>query len=184
MEKFRSRNFNLVLYSEDESHRQAIDYIKKNCDYAMILHDMDTYEDTGELKKSHYHVVVRFPNAKWSTSFANDLGIGENYLEECRSLKRSLLYLIHFYDENKYQYDVDDVTGSLKKRLQEILTNSDKTENEKMQDLISYIDNFDNFIEMSQFIRYCVSIGYTDVCRRDYQLLTSIIIEHNSKYRS
>lgn len=53
-----------------------------------------------------------------------------------------------------------------------------------MQDLISYIDNFDSFIEMSQFIRYCVSIGYTDVCRRDYQLLYSIILEHNSKYRS
>ena len=141
MEKFRSRNFNLVLYDEDESHKNALDYIEKNCDYAMILHDMDTNE-IGEIKKAHYHVVLRFPNAKWSTSLANDLGIGENYIEECRSLKRSLLYLIHYYDEDKYQYDIDDVKGSLKNRLIEIYLHHNNE------------SNIINFFLMTYTLRY------------------------------
>lgn len=182
MDKFRSRNFNLVLYDEDESHRNALDYIEKNCDYAMILHDMDTNE-TGEIKKPHYHVVLRFPNAKWSTSLANDLGIAENYIEECRSLKRSLLYLIHYYDEDKYQYDIDDVKGSLKNRLIEILQNGDKTENEKMKEIITYIDSVCDVIEYSCFIRYFVANGYTDVVRRDWVIIKCLIDEHNNHYR-
>ena len=120
MENFRSKNFNLVLYDEDKTHKKAIDYIIKNYDYAMILHDKD-FNDDGEIKKPHYHIVIRFPNARWNTALANELEITENYIEECRSLKRSLLYLIHYYDENKYQYQLNDVEGSLKRRLEEII---------------------------------------------------------------
>lgn len=184
MEKFRARNFNLVLYDEDETHKKALDYIQKNYDYAMILHDKDIDDLTGEIKKPHYHVVLRFQNAKWNTSLAEDLGITQNYIEESRSLKRSLLYLIHFYDEDKYQYKLNDVDGPLRKRLEEIIKNGEKTENEKMQELIDFIDNFDSEILIPQFIRYCVGIGYTDVVRRDFNLLCPIIEEHNSYYRS
>ena len=184
MEKFRARNFNLVLYDEDETHKKALDYIQKNYDYAMILHDKDIDDLTGEIKKPHYHIVIRFANAKWNTSLADDLGIAQNYIEESRSLKRSLLYLIHFYDENKYQYELNEVDGSLKKRLEEIIRNGEKTENEKMQELIDFIDNSENEISIPQFIRYCVGIGYTDVVRRDFNILMPILEEHNSYYRS
>lgn len=184
MEKFRARNFNLILYDEDETHRSALDYIQKNLDYAKILHDRDVDDLTGEIKKPHYHIVLRFQNAKWNTSLAEDLGITQNYIEESRSLKRSLLYLIHFYDEDKYQYELNDVDGPLRKRLEEIIKNGEKTENEKMQELIDFIDNFDSEISIPQFIRYCVGIGYTDVVRRDFNLLCPIIEEHNSYFRS
>lgn len=183
MEKFRARNFNLILYDEDETHKKALEYIEKNFDYAKILHDRDVEETTGEIKKAHYHIVIRFQNAKWNTSLAEDLKITQNYIEESRSLKRSLLYLIHYYDEDKYQYVLDDVEGPLKKRLQEIIKNSEKTENEKMQELIDYIDSCQFEIIISQFIRYCVSIGYTDVIRRDYNLLIPIIEEHNYYFK-
>ena len=93
MKKFRSCNFNLILYpSEDETHRNALEIIEKNYDYAMICHNLDT-DDNGELLKEHYHIVIRFKNAKWNTALSEELGITENYIEESRSLKRSLLYL-------------------------------------------------------------------------------------------
>lgn len=182
MEKFRARNFNLILYEEDETHKKAIEYIKKNYDFAMILHDRDVDNITGEIKKPHYHFVIRFQNARWNTSLAEDLGITPNYIEESRSLKRSLLYLIHYYDEDKYQYSLEYIEGSLKGRLLEIIKNGEKTENEKMQELLDYIDNSEQCISIPQFIRYCVSIGYTDVVRRDFCLLVPIIEEHNTYY--
>lgn len=183
MEKFRARNFNLVLYDEDETHKSAIDFIQKNYDYAIILHDKDV-DKYGEIKKPHYHIVIRFKNAKWSSSLAEELGITENYIEECRSLKSSLLYLIHFYDEDKYQYPLTDVQGSLKNRLYEIVKNDEKTETEKYMDLIQYIDGIDEFITLRQFITYCVSIGYTSAMRMNFNTLRYYIEEHNDEYRN
>ena len=178
MEKFRSSNFNLVLYEEDESHRQAIDYIVKNYDYAMILHDSDT-DSNGAIKKEHYHIVLRFNNQKWNTALAKELGITENYIEECRNLKRSLLYLIHYYDKDKFQYDIKSVSGSLKNRLVGYIQNEDKTESEKVLEIIEYIENYEGYINVSLFCKSIAKMGYWDVLRRSTGLILKIIEEHN-----
>lgn len=183
MEKFRARNFNLVLYDEDETHKKAIEYIEKNCDYAKILHDRDVDEKTGEIKKPHYHIVIRFNNAKWNTSLAEDLGITENYIEESRSLKRSLLYLIHFYDEDKYQYNIDEVKGTLKKKLKSYIVNDDKEEYEKVEEIFCFIDEQDRKISKSYLMRYCTSIGYWDILRRCFAPICCYLEEHNDEYR-
>lgn len=181
MNKFRSCNFNLILYAEDETHCKALEFIKKNYDYAMICHNLDT-DENGELKKEHYHVVIRFKNAKWNTALAEELGITENYIEESRSLKRSLLYLIHYYDENKYQYKIDDVSGTLKSRLKEFILNETKTESEKVVEIFDMIDSTHNIIEFSGFVRHIASIGYWDVLRRSTGLILRYLDLHNSNY--
>lgn len=178
MEKFRARNFNLVLYEEDETHKKAMEYIEKNLDYAMIKHNLDV-DDNGELKKEHYHIVIRFNNAKWNTSLSEELGITLNYIEESRSLKRSLLYLIHYYDEDKYQYSVDLVKGSLKKKLKEYINNDDKSEWEKIEEIFKFIDEQNLIITKSHLMRYCTSIGYWDVMRRNYHPIIDYLTEHN-----
>jgi len=182
MEKFRSKNFNLVLYNEDSTHRQAIEYIQKNYDYAMILHDKDFDEKTGEIKKPHYHVVLRFKNAKWNTALADELGLTPNYIEESRSLKRSLQYLIHYNDENKHSYDLEEVQGTLTKLLIETIKNENKTESEKVIELLNYIDEIDNHIEIDDFLRYCAEIGYWDVYRRSATTFVNKIHRHNENY--
>lgn len=180
MEKFRSRNFNLVLYEEDETHKKAINYIKKNLDYAMICHDSDVDEKTGEIKKPHYHVVIHFNNAKWNTALADDLSITDNYIEECRNLNRSLAYLIHYYDDEKYQYSIDEVDGPLRKRLIEYIKNDDKTESEKVIEILQFIDEQEE-LRITDLIRYCSSIGYWDVLRRASGLFTQYLQEHNQE---
>ena len=96
IEKFRDRKFCLLLYPlEDESHKNAIDVIKRSYDYAMITHDSDL-DEVGNLKKTHTHLVIRFNNPVWNSALAKDLGIEINYIQKCRSLERSLLYLVHY----------------------------------------------------------------------------------------
>lgn len=183
MEKYRTKCFNLVLYNEDETHRKAIDLIKKSYDYAIILHDKDYDEESGVVKKQHYHIVLRFQNAKWNTALADELGITPNYIEESRSLKRSLLYLIHYYDENKFQYSIDEVEGSLKKRLTEFLNNNDKSESEKILEIFEIIDEMHDYIEFKIFVKHIAKMGYWDVLRRSTGLVLRYLDEHNASYR-
>lgn len=178
MEKFRSRTFNLVLYEEDKTHRKAIDIIRKNYDYALILHDRDT-DNTGVVKKEHYHIVLKFNNAKWNTALAEELGIEVNYIEECRNIKRSLLYLIHYYDNDKFQYNLNDVEGSLKTKLEQLLINEDKTESEKVLEIFEEIDKFDGYIQISIFCKHIAKMGYWDILRRSSGLIIRCIDEHN-----
>lgn len=182
MEKFRARNFNLVLYDEDETHKKAISYIQKNYDYAMICHDKDCDEKTGEIKKSHYHIVVRFKNAKWNTSLADDLKIPINYIEECRNLKRSLQYLIHYNDENKHQYDIEEIQGTLTNLLIETIKNGNKTESEKIIEILQWIEEQQQYVDIAYLIRWCAEIGYWDVLRRGFNPICKYLDKHNLNY--
>ena len=194
MEKMRSKTFNLMLYpEEDKSHLKALEYIRANYDYAAICHNSDTFEEDttindvvhkkGELKKAHYHVVLKFKNAKWSTALASELEIAENYIEVAHDLKRSLLYLIHYYDEDKYQYSVEDVEGTLKRRLKETISNEGKTESEKVMDIFKEIDKCEFKIDFTIFVKHIAEIGYWDVLRRSSSLILRYLDLHNSNYK-
>lgn len=180
MEKFRDRKFCLLLYPlENESHRVAIDIIKKNYDYALIVHNKDT-DDNGNLKKSHTHIVIRTNNAIWNSSLSNDLGIPINYIEKCRDIKKALLYLLHFNDFDKYQYSINDIEGNLKINLERYISNEDKDENDKSLDLLEFIDN-SGYITIKDFAQYCARFGKWDIFRRSSYIFIEIIKEHNSK---
>lgn len=79
----KAYQFMFVLYPE--SQQAAIDYIKANYPCAWALHDKDTHTEqdvldyakahngdcpewqAGDLKKPHYHFVVKFKNARYAT---------------------------------------------------------------------------------------------------------------------
>lgn len=104
---FRDRKFCLLLYPEDETHVKALEHIKRNYNYALICHNRDT-DENGEIKKAHYHVVIRVDgqNAIWNTSLAKDLEITPNYIQRCRNLDRALMYLTHYNEADKMQYEI------------------------------------------------------------------------------
>lgn len=183
MERYRSRTHLLLLYKEDETHLKAIEKIEKSYDYAYIEHDKDFDED-GVIKKPHIHVVLRFTNQTWSSAIAKDLGITENYLEEPRSFDNSLLYLVHYNDPDKYQYNIDEVKGTLKKRLRELMNKNDKTEGEKVFELIEYIENYQGKISVKAFAKYCASNGYWSEFRRSGMIFCKMIEEHNSIFEN
>lgn len=181
MEKIRSRKFCLLLYPlEDETHKKAIEFIKLNYDYAMIEHNQDKNEN-GEIKKSHTHIVVSFPNAKWNTAVAEELGITPNYIEKCRDMDKALEYLIHHNDDTKHQYDIEEVKGNLKSQLKKILINDGKDENTKAFELMDYIDTYDGYLDEMLFFKYASSIGMFDIARRSAIIFLRLIDKHNEK---
>lgn len=179
MEKFRDRAFCLVLYPEDITHSLAIDKIKKSYDCAYILHDRDVMED-GVLKKAHYHVVLRFKNAVWNSAVAKDLGIEINYIQPCKNFKNALLYLIHYYDTDKIQYDLEEVYGSLKSRLKEELEKVDKSEGERVNEIINFIYGTTCYLSTAELVSFCCSNGLWSDLRRAPSIIFRLLDEHNA----
>lgn len=182
IKNYRSRNHCLILYPDDPKHLEAMDYIHKHYDYAAILHDKDLSDDLFNLKKAHYHYVIRFKDARWRSSIALELGITENYLEECRNLKNALLYLLHYNDSDKHPYSIDDVKGCLKKRLNEILKSDGVSEIEKVASIIEFIDSCDNVINYKTFVKWTLEAGCWDAYRRAPSIWHKVIEEHNYRF--
>lgn len=178
-QKYRSRVHALLLYPDDASHVEALKKIEQNYDYAYILHDCDVTED-GEVKKPHWHVVLRFKQAVWNTAICSEIGLETNYIEQVRKMDNALLYLIHFNDADKYQYNKNDVKGTLKKKIDELINSQDKSEGEKVSELIEYITSQDKRVTVTEFAQYCASNGYWAEFRRSGAIFCKILDEHNA----
>ncbi len=179
METFKTRKFCILLYpDEDKTHHSALEFIKLNYDYAYIIHDKDK-DEKGNIKKSHTHVILSFTSAKYNTALAKELNISLNYIQRCRSLENALEYLIHFNEENKFQYDIENVHGTLKQKLVREISKANKDENEKVFELIEYIENYNGYLYCTNFSKYCASVGMWDVYRRAGGIFNEIIKEHN-----
>lgn len=109
----RIRNVGLILYPEDNKHILALDYIKHNYEnYIYILHNRDMNED-NKLKKEHYHVILHFPNARTVATISKQLDVGEHLFYEIKSLNGQLRYLLHYDDDDKTRYEINEVKGTL-----------------------------------------------------------------------
>lgn len=185
-QNYNARNHMLLLYPENEVHRKAYDIIRKSYDYAGILHNRDYFtegEKQGELKKEHWHVVVRFPNARWSSAICKELGIETNYIEQVKSLENALQYLLHYNDENKAKYEIEDVEGPLKTKLKESINKQEKSEGEKVVELIQFIKNYPDRLSVTHFAEYCALNGYWSEFRRSGAIFCKMIEEQNRNYR-
>ena len=177
-----NRNFFILLYPDNDEHVKALENIKTLYEnYAYILHDKDTYEDCDDIKKSHWHVVIKFKNQRYRSAVSSELGLEERFVEGC-ALEKSLLYLIHFNDEDKFQYDINEVQGSLLPSLKKIIKSDGKDEGERVIDLMDYIDSTTTAIRTKDFARYCALNGYWDVYRRSALIFKDYIREHNNDF--
>lgn len=186
----RSRQFCLVLYEDDETHMKALLTIQNRFNHAMIRHDMDTYEEdvyrdgelvnkAGDLKKPHYHVVIKFENARFKSALAKELEIEENYIQVCSNIKSQLLYLIHFRDFDKYLYKVDEVTGPLKSDLILAIAKEEKDENKCVQEIYRFINNQPRPLSVTKLSKWCYENGYWDVFRRASSIFFRVLEEYN-----
>ena len=182
MKNERSLYWTLILYenSENLDFSKKIELIKKQYNYLYIKHDKDLLP-TGEIKKSHYHIVLKFKNYKWKNSLSEELDIPPNYLEPVRSLNSILCYLIHFKEETKHHYDIMEVKGSadFKSKLLKVINNIDKTEEDKISILFNYIMISNRKITFSNFVSYVISKGLWSEFRRSSTIFIKLLEEHN-----
>lgn len=190
VEKYRARVHMILLYPDNESHVQVLSKIAKSYDYAGITHDRDTWtaEDEkknpehkqGELKKEHIHIVLRTPNATWNTAICKELGLEEKFCEQVKNIDRALQYLLHYNEPDKTQYSLDDVYGGLRTKLAESIQKNEKSEGEKVVELIEFIQSQDKYLSITEFAKHCAKNGYWSEFRRSGAIFVKIIEEKNS----
>ena len=185
-DKVRSRTFDLLLYDEDESHKVCLDKLATGYKYIAIKHDKDIWTEdddlpdgvsAGDLKKAHWHVIIRFPQARWDTAVASELGIATNYIQKCVSYEGSLLYLLHRGLPDKYQYEPLDCIGTLIKDLEKALDSEADTD-EKMMDVIEILDDRE-FWTMRAFLEEATRRKRGGMALRMAGLLSGLIYQHN-----
>ena len=186
-DKVRSRLWCVLLYPDDDTHMKALDIIRSSFSYVGILHNKDiwTEEDEannpvhkfGELKKPHYHLILKFAQPRWNTAISSELGISVNYFEPCRSFKNSGVYLVHYGIDEKHQYDISELEGSLAPDVVKAL--DPRSENERIILLLSLIDDM-GFITYRKLLDVALQHDlYSDVRRMGF-ILSRVIDEHNS----
>lgn len=185
-ERVRSRTFDLLLYDEDPTHKACLDKLATGYKYIAIKHDKDTWTEddnppdgvnVGDLKKPHWHVIVRFPQARWNTALASELGIALNYIQKCASYDGSLLYLIHKGLPDKHQYDPSECIGTLIKDLEKALDNESDTD-EKMQDVIDILDEREHWT-MRAFLEEAIKRKRGGMALRMGGFMATLIAQHN-----
>lgn len=185
-ERFRDRKYCMVLYPEDPTHLAVLELLNKGYSYIGILHDKDTWteDDTddaallGTLKKPHYHIVLKFPQARWNTAVADELGIAPNYLQKCVSYQGSVCYLIHDGLPSKYQYAVEDCFGPLVKDLKKFMRGVDEVS--RVWEIVNFIENSD-WLEYSDLLKWCLKNDLYGDLRRMGQGAFTLICNHNDK---
>lgn len=174
----KSEKFSIVLYPESES--MIIEYIKLNYKYAGILHDKDV-DETGEIKKEHYHFVVLFNNAKDSKTLANEIGVEEHRIQFINSKKYSIRYLIHFDQPEKYQYKFEDIETNIEDLKRYF--NNEKSESQEMRQILEYIYSIDRFLYYHEVLEFALYENIYSTYRRAGNNINKLVDEHNRFYK-
>lgn len=136
----RQRHFELVLYDDNEVHK---DFIKNDLPYftnVYILHDRDI-TDSGELKKPHYHIIISFDNARTLSAVQKELDMIEpNLINAVKSLQAYVRYLIHLDTPNKEPYEIDEIKGNNTETMMKYLGNK-INETDKVIEILEIIDD-------------------------------------------
>ena len=136
--RVRARAFCIVLYPDDEKHMFLLDWLCTWRKVVYVLHDRDKYlasdvNDTtvtpdmvGTLKKSHYHVIIYFQNARSLKSVQSELTEFYNFntdrtsnfhVEVCSDVNSYISYLTHTDLKSQYLgksiYTQDELHGDL-----------------------------------------------------------------------
>lgn len=104
----RFRHFMILLYPEDDYFQDVLRDIKGSFrNYAYIKHIPESDE-----KKEHLHLILSLDNPRSEISLAKRLCIEKRLIQHVKSLRGSCRYLVHADDEDKYQYDLNQVIVS------------------------------------------------------------------------
>lgn len=163
--RLRSRQCMFVLYPE--SQQAAIDYCKQNLPCAWALHDKDVHSlasfDSyvkkhegeppdwmpGDLKKPHVHFVCSFPNARYFSGIAKEIGVEVNVIRKVNNLYKAYVYLWHLLDPDKYQYS-KDIVGTHEFEEPSEHAGMSQMEDDQVQILLD-MPTFDTFNELCRW---------------------------------
>ncbi len=172
IEEKRYRNFMLLLYPEDDYFKDVLQDIKSSFkNYAYIKHMPEEDE-----KKEHVHLILSLDNPRSELSLSKRLEVPKRLVRRIKSLRGSCRYLVHKDNEDKFQYNLDQVIVSNSFKSKYFKSFDDLLSDEEILDNIyTFIDSYPDLdsihLEM-ELTKYVCSNGFDSVFRRYYNTIT------------
>lgn len=118
------------------------------------LHDKD-FDENGELKKPHYHIILIFENKKSFKQVQEIFNAINAFqkIEAVHSLKGQARYLCHLDNAKKHKYDINDVKALNGVNFLKLIE-TDEIKLEIISSMINFIEK-NNFVFFSDFLKYC-----------------------------
>lgn len=177
----------LILYPDNKEHNLAIlQLLSDDFPAVGIIHDKDVYTSdsenhmAGELKKKHWHFVLRFSNARFLSSVAKSLGIEERFIQKSNSFVDAVQYLTHINDPDKFQYNSSELKGSFVSEALKVLDN--RPIEKKVSSILNFIDNHRGKLTTKQLVQWCCDNNLYSVCKSAGWLIRDCVTEHNTEY--
>lgn len=108
----RTRNWVFILYPESAPTNWKELLKEEMISFAVSpLHDLDiSDENTGVLKKAHYHIMLCFDSMKaFSQVEVITKKLNCPIPQPVNSYKGTIRYMVHKDDANKHQYNINDI---------------------------------------------------------------------------
>lgn len=107
----RGTIFEAILYPDDPKFKAQFEAVQLTYDHVYILHNRDVIEETGELKKEHYHVLIKCVSTTSLSTIAYTTQIPKHQIRMKSSYMYSYRYLIHADQPKKAQYSREEIQG-------------------------------------------------------------------------
>ena len=184
-----TKTFSTVLYPENPDHMKILEKMESLLDeYTYICHNKDesVNKETGEIivLKPHIHFLWRYSEQRSLKSVGEEIGIPENMIEKIHSYNNALVYLIHEKNNDKYQYQEEDVKGStmgiaaFQKAIRQYRM-KERSEDTRIMDIVNLITGWKGKIKYKELITECCKKGWYADLRRSSYLIQRLINEHN-----
>lgn len=175
IEEKKYRHFMILLYPEWENYKNILNDIKGNFkNYAYIKHIPEETE-----KKEHVHLILSVDNPRSISGLSKRLDVPSNLIQRIKGLRGSCRYLIHKDDDDKYQYNLDQVvvSNSFKstyfKSFDDLLSDEEILEN--IYDFIKDHRDY-NYIELEIALsKYVCTNAFERVYKRYYTTIVKYI---------
>lgn len=175
IEEKRYRHFMILLYPEWGSYEEILQDIKGSFkNYAYIKHIPEEEE-----KKEHVHLILSLDNPRTEESLAKRLEIDKRFVQHIKSLRGSCRYLVHMDNEDKYQYNLDQVIVSNSFRTTYFKSFDDLLSDEEILDNIyTFVNDYKDMnpikleVELSKFV--CAN-AYERVFKRYYNTIVKYV---------
>ena len=185
----RSRHFKLLLYPDEECHRDFLNCLWKipNWLYVGILHDGELKED-GSMGKPHWHIILSVPNARSLRGMQKELGrydIDQRFVRmipTAHDLHESRLYLLHRNVPLKKQYDVADLFGNNVVSITDPEVDDSTTEEQQVLALMELLRGINRSLYVREFLRLVCDAELFSVCRRMGVWSIRLLEEHNQSF--
>lgn len=174
------RIFSIIAYDDSDNLSYNEIYNKLiSCKftYFIIKHDHDN-------NKIHYHITIYLPKPTTIDIIAKKLAIPNNFIKvkddtgNRYTLKSTIKYLIHYNDNNKHNYDLNDIITNnydIVKKYYDIISGGN-CESQELKEILLFIEN--NNCNCKSLISYCVENNLLKTFKKYSYFLNQIIKEN------